>query len=75
MKSFSPISTVLAGFALAAVASLTNAACSAPTQIDTGSSESANTSRGPYGYGGSAYSAGYGGYYGGGDLADDTSDF
>jgi hypothetical protein len=69
MKSFNPISTVLAAFAVAALASLTNAACSAPTEIDAGSSEAAQTSR----YGRSPYSGAYGGYYGGGDLADDDS--
>jgi hypothetical protein len=76
MKSFSTISTVFGALAVAAVASLTNAACSAPTEIDSGSSESASTSRTPYGSGGSPYSDAYGGgYYGGHDLAADHSDF
>jgi hypothetical protein len=72
MKSFSPISSVLAVLSLAALASLMNAACSAPTELDAGTNESAQTSRGPYGYGGS-YSGSYGGYYGARDLADDNS--
>jgi hypothetical protein len=75
MKSFTPISTVFAAFAVAALVSLTIAACSSPTEIDAGSSESASTSRNPYRRGASSYSGGYGGYYGGHDLADDRSDF
>ena len=47
---------------------MTNAACSRPTGIDSGSSEVAFTN-GHYGY-----TNGYGyGYYGGADLAEDSS--
>jgi hypothetical protein len=67
--SFSSTRTLLLGaFAVTALASLVNAACSRATDVDSGTSES-SVSRGPYGY-----SSGYG-YYGGADLADDTSEF
>jgi len=70
--------TMLAGaFALSAVGSLVNAACSAPADVDQGSTESASSERGPYGYAKPppAYGGYNGGYYGGGDLADDDAEF
>ena len=61
---------LLGAFGIVALLSMANAACSSPTDIDSGSSEAA-FSGGHYGYG---YSTGYStGYYGGGDLAEDSS--
>ena len=67
---------LLAAFGLGALVSMTNAACSSPTGIDSGSSEAAFTNgHGHYGYSnGYGYDNAYGdGYYGGGDLAEDSS--
>jgi len=58
---------LLGAFGFVALLSMTNAACSSPTDVDSGSSEAA-FSGGHYGYG---YYGG--GYYGGGDLAEDSS--
>ena len=63
--------TLLLGvFGLVGLLSMTNAACSSPTDTDNGSTEAAFTG------GHNHYATGYGyggGYYGGADLADDSS--
>lgn len=70
---------VLAGFALTALVSLTNVACSHPTEVDEGTSEMIGVGHGHYGaYGGAGGYSAYGGHspygYGFGvDLADDAT--
>ena len=51
---------VLTAFGLCALVSMTNVACSAPTDVDSGTSE-INAGGHPYG----AYGVSYGGSYGG----------
>ena len=63
-----PSFLVLGAFALVALASLTNAACSAPTSVDQGTTEGPLVSS-PYGYGPSPY----GGYHGHVGQVDDTA--
>lgn len=61
-------------FGALALASLTNVACSSPTDVDAGTTENGLTGRGAYGgYGTPAYEAYAVEAYFGGDLATDTA--
>ncbi|MFO0739169.1 MAG: hypothetical protein U0270_24945 [Labilithrix sp.] len=67
---------VLAAFGLCALASMTNVACSSPTDVDSGTSEIVGHPYGGYGgYGDTTGYSTYGGTYGGVgvDLATDAT--